>query len=128
MFQYGRENIEIAKKDRHSSCDNSENEDEDDGKEGQRESKEKSSSGVTGHYVNHSNHMLHKMDKKLKNGVLANNSTSVISREDLILVPDPEQNYTSANSMNLEGGDTAVIHVSNPLQEYMLSDIRSFDK
>jgi hypothetical protein len=54
-----------------------------------------------------------KTDKKVKNGVLANNSTSVISREDLILVPDPEQNYSSANSnMTSEDDHTAVTHVS----------------
>lgn len=128
MFQYGRENIEIAKKDRHTSCDNSENEDEDDDEEGQRDKKEKGSSNDTSHYLNHSNYMLHKMDKKLKNGVLANNSTSVISREDLILVPDPEQNYTSASTVTSESDHTAVIHVSNPVLEYMFSDIQSFDK
>jgi glycerol-3-phosphate O-acyltransferase 3/4 len=126
LFQYGRENIEIAKKDRHTSCDNSENEDDDD-KEGQGDMKGKVSSNVTSHHINHSNHMLHKTDKKVKNGVLASNSTSVISREDLILVPDPEQNYTSANNtLNSEGDHTAVTHVSNPLPEYMLSDIKHF--
>jgi hypothetical protein len=128
MFQYGRENIEIAKKDRHTSCDNSENEDEDDGDEGKREKKEKDPSDVTSHYLNQSNHMLHKMDKKLKNGVLTNNSTSVISRDDMILVPDPEQNYVNANTTSCESDHTAVIHVCNPLLEYMLSDIQSFVK
>ncbi|XP_023720225.1 glycerol-3-phosphate acyltransferase 4 isoform X1 [Cryptotermes secundus] len=133
IFEYGRENIEIAKKDRHTSCDNSENEDEDD-VEGQRD-KEKGSSNVTCHYLNHSNHMLHKMDRKLKNGVLANNSTSVISREDLILVPDPEQNYTSASTVNSEGDHTAVIHnfprrrsFETLKREFELSDCLNFVK
>lgn len=126
MFQYGRENIEIAKKDRHTSCDNSENEDEND--EGKQEKKEKNTSDVTSHYLNHSNHVLHKLDKKLKNGVLANSSTSVISRDDLILVPDPEQNYINASTISCEGDHAAVRHVCNPLLEYVMSDILSFDK
>jgi hypothetical protein len=92
------------------------------------EKKEKETSDVTSHYLNQSNHMLRKLDKKLENGVLTNNSTSVISRDDLILVPDPEQNYINANTLNYEGDHAAVMHVCNPLQEYMLSEIQSLDK
>jgi hypothetical protein len=114
-FQYGRENIEIAKKDRHAGCDNSENEDE-----GQGDTKQTFSRSVTSHYTNDSD------DKKLKNGVLANNSTSVISRDDLILVPDPEQNYSSANNnMTSEDDHAAVTHVSRVNR--MLSHMKNFD-
>jgi hypothetical protein len=114
VFQYGRENIEIAKKDRYASCDNSENEDKDD-EEGQGDTKQKSSHSITSPPTNHGDHLLQKTDKKLKNGVLANSSTSVISREHLILGPDPEQNYSSANSNVTSAEDhTTVTHVSKP--------------
>jgi hypothetical protein len=113
VFQYGRENIEIAKKDRYASCDNSENEDKDD-EEGQGDTKQKSSHSITSPPTNHGD-LLQKTDKKLKNGVLANSSTSVISREHLILGPDPEQNYSSANSNVTSAEDhTTVTHVSKP--------------
>jgi hypothetical protein len=123
LFQYGRENIEIAKKERHVSRDNSEGEDEDededdDSGKGQESKKANNSTNVSSHPVSSANHMLQKPDRKLKNGVLGNSSTSLISREDLILVPDPEQNYTSANNtLNSEGDHAAVAHVSNRLPQ-----------
>ncbi|XP_069674043.1 glycerol-3-phosphate acyltransferase 4 isoform X4 [Periplaneta americana] len=107
IFEYGRENIEIAKKVRLHSCDNSEDEDEGDDK-GQGDAKE--NGGVVRNHVSHSNHVGQKTDKKLKNGVLANNSTSLISRDDLILVPDPEQNYTSASNHLAEEDHATVTH------------------
>ncbi|XP_069674041.1 glycerol-3-phosphate acyltransferase 3 isoform X2 [Periplaneta americana] len=106
-YRYGRENIEIAKKVRLHSCDNSEDEDEGDDK-GQGDAKE--NGGVVRNHVSHSNHVGQKTDKKLKNGVLANNSTSLISRDDLILVPDPEQNYTSASNHLAEEDHATVTH------------------
>lgn len=119
VFQYGRENIEIARKGRHIIRDNSEDDDEDDAK-AQGDKKENVSKNVSSYPANNTNNMLQKPDKKLKNGMLGNSSTSVISREDLILVPDPEQNYTSANSnLNSEGDHMAVAHVSNRLVQKM---------
>lgn len=110
IFEYGRENIEIARKERLVTHDNSEDDDEDDGK-GQGDKRENVSKNVSSHPANITNHMLQKPDKKLKNGMLGKNSTSLISREDLILVPDPEQNYTSGNNnLNSEGDHTAVAH------------------
>ncbi|XP_021931753.1 glycerol-3-phosphate acyltransferase 4 isoform X2 [Zootermopsis nevadensis] len=111
IFEYGRENIEIAQKDRHASCENSENEDEDCDKDGRGDSRRNCSRSVTSDRRIHSDHLLYKADGKVKNGVLANNSTSVISREDLILVPDPEHNYSHANSnMTSEDDHTAASH------------------
>lgn len=110
IFEYGRENIEIARKERLVTHDNSEDDDEDDGK-GQGDKRENVSKNVSSHPANITNHMLQKPDKKLKNGMLGKNSTSLISREDLILVPDPGQNYTSGNNnLNSEGDHTAVAH------------------
>lgn len=116
MFQYGREHIEIAKKGRHGSHDISDDCDEDGGK-GQGDKKENISKNVSSHSVNNSKNLLQKPDKMLKNGMLGNSTTSLISREDLILLPDPEQNYTSANNnLDSEGDHTAVEHVSKLLQ------------
>jgi hypothetical protein len=124
VFQYGRENIEIARKERLVTHDNSEDDDEDDGK-GQGDKRENVSKNVSSHPANITNHMLQKPDKKLKNGMLGKNSTSLISREDLILVPDPEQNYTSGNNnLNSEGDHTAVAHVSNRLVQKIFAVTR----
>jgi hypothetical protein len=115
LFQYGREHIEIARKERHGSHDKSDDCDEDGGK-GHGDKKENISKNVSCNSVNNSNNVLQKPDKTLKNGMLGNSTTSVISREDLILLPDPEQNYTSANSsLDSEGDHTAVAHVSKRL-------------
>jgi hypothetical protein len=71
--------------------------------------------------VNNSKNLLQKPDKALKNGMLGNSTTSLISREDLILLPDPEQNYKSANNnLDSEGDHTAVEHVSKPLQNVFI--------
>ena len=116
LFQYGREHIEIAKKGRHGSREKSDDRDEDGGK-GQGDKKENVSKNVSSHSVNSSKNLLQKPDKALKNGMLGTSSTSLISREDLILLPDPEQNYTSANNnLDSEGDHTAVEHVSKLLQ------------
>jgi len=116
LFQYGREHIEIAKKERHGSHDKSDDCDEDGGK-GQGDKKEDISKNVSSHSVNNSKNLLQKPDKMLKNGMLGNSATSLISREDLILLPDPEQNRTSANNnLDSEGDHTAVEHVSKLLQ------------
>ncbi|GFG36820.1 hypothetical protein Cfor_09705, partial [Coptotermes formosanus] len=132
---YGRENIEIARKGRHIIRDNSEDDDEDDAK-AQGDKKENVSKNVSSYPANNTNNMLQKPDKKLKNGMLGNSSTSVISREDLILVPDPEQNYTSANSnLNSEGDHMAVAHkfprrrsFETLKREFELSDCLDFVK
>jgi hypothetical protein len=116
LFQYGREHIEIARKERHGSHDKSDDCDDDGGK-GQGDKKENVSKSVSSHSVNNSKNQLQKPDKTLKNGMLGNSTTSLISREDLILLPDPEQNYTSANNnLDSEGDHTAVEHVSKLLQ------------
>jgi hypothetical protein len=115
LFQYGREHIEIAKKGRHGSRNISDDCDEDGGK-GQGDKKENISKNVSSHSVNNSNNLLKKPDKTLKNGMLGNSTTSLISREDLILLPDPEQNYTSANNnLDSEGDHPTVERVSNRL-------------
>ena len=116
LFQYGREHIEIAKKERHGSHNKSDDCDEDGGKE-QGDKKENISKNVSSHSVNNSKNLLQKPDKTLKNGMLGNSTTSLISREDLILLPDPEQNYTSANNnLDPDGDHMAVEHVSKLLQ------------
>lgn len=110
IFEYGREHIEIAKKERHGSHGKSDDCDEDGGK-GQGDKKENVSKNVSSHSVNNSKNLLQKPDKALKNGMLGNSTTSLISREDLILLPDPEQNYKSANNnLDSEGDHTAVEH------------------
>lgn len=116
LFQYGREHIEIAKKERHGSHNKSDDCDEDGGTE-QGDKKENISKNVSSHSVNNSKNLLQKPDKTLKNGMLGNSTTSLISREDLILLPDPEQNYTSANNnLDPDGDHMAVEHVSKLLQ------------
>lgn len=47
-----------------------------------------------------SNHSLSNgnVDKKIQNG-----APPLISRQDLILVPDPDQNYTGNNNVKTEG-------------------------
>jgi hypothetical protein len=115
LFQYGREHIEIARKERHGTHVKSDDCDEDGGK-GQGDKKESVSKNVSSHSVNNSNNALQKPDKALRNGMLGNSTTSLISREDLILLPDPEQNYKSANNnLDSEGDHPAVEHVSKQL-------------
>jgi hypothetical protein len=116
LFQYGREHIEIAKKERHGTHNRVDDCDEDGGK-GQGDKKKNVSKNVSSPSVNNSKNLLQKPDKILKNGMLGNSTTSLISREDLILLPDPEQNHTSANNnLDSEGDHTAVEHVSKLLQ------------
>jgi hypothetical protein len=121
LFQYGREHIEIARKERHGSHNISDDCDEDGGK-GQGDKKENISKNVSSHSVNNSNNLLQKPDKTLKNGMLGNSTTSLISREDLILLPDPEQNYTSANNnLDSEGDHPATERVSKRLVDGRLA-------
>ncbi|XP_067008478.1 glycerol-3-phosphate acyltransferase 4 isoform X3 [Anabrus simplex] len=80
IFEYGRQHIEIAKKDRQGSRDNSDDEEEipEDGK-----NKPYANCNGTGPY-------------KI-NGFVPTSAGGVISRDDLILVPDPEQNINTGN-------------------------------
>ncbi|KAJ9579576.1 hypothetical protein L9F63_004761, partial [Diploptera punctata] len=122
-YEYGRENIEIARKDRHANQKKSIEEIDDE--------KEKETS--CNNHMNHSNHVVEKSKKKLKNGVLPNNSTTLISREDLILVPDPEHNYKSAT--NSDDDESSATHnfprrrsFETLKREFELSDCLDFVK
>ncbi|XP_049835239.1 glycerol-3-phosphate acyltransferase 3-like isoform X3 [Schistocerca gregaria] len=83
-FEYGRQHIEIAQKDRQVSRDNSDDEEEEEEKE-QKDVLE---------VKENCNNVCNKTPEKKMNGVISNN---LISREDLILAPDPVQNYKGNN-------------------------------
>ncbi|XP_049788972.1 glycerol-3-phosphate acyltransferase 3 isoform X2 [Schistocerca nitens] len=83
-FEYGRQHIEIAQKDRQVSRDNSDDEEEEEEKERKDVLEVKENC----------NNVCNKTPEKKMNGVISNN---LISREDLILAPDPVQNYKGTN-------------------------------
>ncbi|XP_049788973.1 glycerol-3-phosphate acyltransferase 3-like isoform X3 [Schistocerca nitens] len=84
IFEYGRQHIEIAQKDRQVSRDNSDDEEEEEEKERKDVLEVKENC----------NNVCNKTPEKKMNGVISNN---LISREDLILAPDPVQNYKGTN-------------------------------
>ncbi|EEB16343.1 conserved hypothetical protein [Pediculus humanus corporis] len=79
IFEYGKQHIEIAQKVKEGSREGSDNEEEEDDRGG----------GEVGKMNTHSD-------------PVGKTRSSVISRENLILVPDPELNYTGNNNLHIQ--------------------------
>lgn len=120
IFEYGRQHIEIAQKDRQVSRDNSDDEDEEEEKEPKDVLEVKENC----------NNVCNKTPEKKMNGVISNN---LISREDLILAPDPVQNYKGNNKQQEETATTPPDLIRRRSfetlkREFQLSDLLDYVK
>ncbi|VVC43108.1 Phospholipid/glycerol acyltransferase [Cinara cedri] len=140
VFEYGRENLEKQSKNKIKRIEETDSEETDDVDEldlvteiGINSSGEFPTSPIpveTNGSLTRSNsaHSLSNgyIDKKIQNG-----APPLISRQDLILVPDPDQNYSGNNNIKTEGGKQILQRTRsfNTLKrEFELADVLDYVK
>ncbi|XP_050421418.1 glycerol-3-phosphate acyltransferase 3 [Adelges cooleyi] len=141
VFEYGRENLEKQSKKKKKIIEETDGEETDDVDEPCLENSNDES--VLNKHItdanpdvvdangsitrNSSSHSLSNgVDKKVQNG-----APPLISRQDLILVPDPDQNYNGNNNVKIEGGKQILQRTRsfNTLKrEFELADVLDYVK